>query len=67
LPLAIIGARARKRRRFLLGLADNGAGRVPTLSASVLAIIVPRPPTEDLAHNPRQQDSAGHTAAGRSR
>ena len=36
--------------RFLLGLADNGAGVVLTLSATVLAIIGPCSPTEDRAH-----------------
>ena len=35
--LAIIDGRARKQRRFLLGLAANGAGCVLTLSANVLA------------------------------
>jgi len=39
LALAIIGAHARKQSGFLLELADNGAGRVLTLSATVLAII----------------------------
>jgi hypothetical protein len=44
--LAIIRARARKQRRVLLGLADNGANLVLTLPASVLAIIVSCSPTD---------------------
>jgi hypothetical protein len=53
-PLAIIRVRARKQRRYLLGLTDNGAIRVVTLSASLLAIIALCSPSEDHAHNRRQ-------------
>ena len=48
--LAIIGARARKRSRFLLELADNGLSVVLTFSATVLAIIASCSPTEERAH-----------------
>jgi hypothetical protein len=51
-PLAIIVAPARTQRRFLPGLADNGAGCVLTLSASVLAIIALCSPSEERALNP---------------
>ena len=49
-----IRARARKRSRFLLGLADDGASIALTLCATVLAIIAPCLPTEDFAHISRQ-------------
>src|SRR3546814_12514542 len=37
--LAIVGASARKRSDFLLGLSDNGRSSLLTLIANVLAII----------------------------
>jgi Ti-type conjugative transfer relaxase TraA len=52
--LAIIGARARNQRRFLLRLAASGANVVLTLSATVLAIIGACSPTGGYAHIVRQ-------------
>ena len=52
--LAIAAARAREQRCFLLGLADNGAGGVLTLAATVLAIIALCSPTDSRAYIGRQ-------------
>ena len=65
LALAIIETRARKKRRFLLGLADNGASLVLTLSAALLAIIGPCWPTKLRAHIGCQWDLAVSRWAGR--
>ena len=51
LHLAIIGACARKQRKFLLGLGDNGAAGLLILSANVLAIVGSCLPTEECAHD----------------
>jgi len=48
---SIIGARARKQSRILLGLAASGFAFALTLAASMLAIIAPCSPTEVCAHD----------------
>lgn len=45
-----LGARARKQRLFLLGLTDNAASLLLTLSATVLVIIAPCSPRNGRAH-----------------